>query len=122
MYLILCLKKSPEGSPPHFGSLPSQQNLLFWLDDLIFLTCYLLLSSSSLPTLFLSPFLPQEAAKNIFSQTVKCAGEKERLRSQSCQDLLDCLCVRMYVFKNTPSDEMLEEPVKSFDTLGLTGV
>lgn len=42
---------------------------------------------------FFSPFLPGEVAKNIFSQTVKSGGE--RLRSQSCQDLLDltCLCV-----------------------------
>lgn len=66
----------------------------FWVDDLMFLTCYLLLHSSSLPSLFFSPFIPGEAAKNIFSQTVKSGGENQRLRSQSClQSGAVCVCV-----------------------------
>ena len=81
-----------KGSFKHFGSLPSPQNLLFqvrWSDS----PQQLLTPQLSLPASFIfSPILPGDSAKNIFSQTVKRAAEKERLRSQSCQGRLDLTC------------------------------
>lgn len=120
MYLVCLKKKNPQQVLTilvHY--LHSRTSFSGWMTRSSSLVIY----SSALPLCLLhfsSPFLPREAAKNIFFQTVKCAGENERLRSQSCQDLVDCLCVR--VFKKKPSDEMLEELVKSFDTPGFTGV
>lgn len=76
-----CLR--PFDSLPHWGTFVS-----FWVDGLILLTCYLLFSSSSLSSLFFSPFLPWEAAKNSFPQTVKSGGENVKSRYQSCLDLV----------------------------------
>lgn len=85
--------------------------------------------SPALPYFF-SPSLPREAAKNIFSQTVKGGGENERLRSQSCQeaagpDVFVCVFSKILPMRRRMVFFFFlreEELVKSFDTLGLTGV
>ena len=67
--------------------------------------------------------------KTDFPQTVKSDGENLRLRSQSCLDLTS-VCVCVCVFSETHLTAYFffffflrdRELVKSFDTLGFTGV
>lgn len=112
----------------------NQRSFFFWVSGLIVSTCYLLFSSAPFFT-FLTFLLPHETTpkKQISSDCKRVAKKRKKIKisKMSRLDVRVCVCCFfLFFFYRNPFAKLLdffffrrdEELVKSFDTLGFTGV